>query len=376
MKVLHCAETVKGGVASVLNQLLQDQLKHSFSVHCLAPSDQISEVLEEPGLNIYTFCRSGRNAMSYLRFMLALINALYKVRPNIVHIHSTFAGILVRVPLILAYPFFRPRVIYCPHGWSFMMAADHCSLFKRRFYASVEKILLRFTDEIVCVSDYEKRCATEYGLAGEKISVIHNGVQLPLFSRTSYSAPPSSVIKLLYVGRFDTSKGFDLLLDAMHVLRDEPFELCVVGGAVHSVYTPKQLPNVKYCGWIPHRELHSYFTESDLLVVPSRWEAFGLVAAEAHSYGLAVLASDSCSLPEIVQHQKNGWLFTSGVLSDLVSKLRNVDRAILPALGAQGKADFIEKFTSEAMCKRTRLLYLCGNELSAANASSPKEAAL
>ena len=72
-----------------------------------------------------------------------------------------------------------------------------------------------------------------------------------------------------------------------------------------------------------------HFSNADLLIMPSRWEAFGLVAVEAQSYGLPVLASRCASLPEVVLDGKSGLLFDVGSVDDLVRQVQRFSVLIL-----------------------------------------------
>ena len=121
-----------------------------------------------------------------------------------------------------------------------------------------------------------------------KCILIPNGIaELPPGTCNKGSPPTlSHLIKVLYVGRFDHVKGFDTFIEAMRRLNGYA-EGCVVGA--HLTERGKSLiipDNVIVNGWRARNELGSFYQENDLLVVPSRAEAFGLVALEAMRSGL------------------------------------------------------------------------------------------
>ena len=71
-----------------------------------------------------------------------------KIQPDIIHLHSTFAGFIVRTHYIFKSR--KPKIIYCSHGWSFLM---DIGFIKKYIYLSIEKILCAYTDLIINISD-------------------------------------------------------------------------------------------------------------------------------------------------------------------------------------------------------------------------------
>lgn len=155
MRVLHAAETIKGGVATVLRQLAKSQIADigQDKICCLVPADQVSELYGVDSRSIKPFPRLGRGIRGFLQFFFIFTGVVLKHRPEVVHLHSSFAGALGRLSLILLWPIYRPKVIYCPHAFAFMMTV---SRFKSRIYTVIEKALLPITDVVICVSHCEK----------------------------------------------------------------------------------------------------------------------------------------------------------------------------------------------------------------------------
>lgn len=346
MKVLHVAETIKGGVATIMRQLMTSQLNNGIESTCLVPKSQATELVGVSWKDINTFNSTGRNICSLARFTAALFKNLYANRPDIVHLHSTFAGLFGRVILFFMLPFYRPKIIYCPHGWAFIMDGGKT---KKRIFAAIEKTLMKISDTIICVSEFEKKAALSHAFKDNKIIVANNCVEPPQAAKT-VKVLDSEVVNLLYVGRFDYAKGFDTLIEAMEQLKGSPFRLTAVGDTVQDGPPPKKLDNIDYAGWLPPSELANYFIAADVLIMPSRWESFGLVAAEAHSYGLPVVASRCCSLPEVVDEGVTGYLFEPGSSHELIRIIKNTPRSTWCELGQNAYKRYEEKFKSEIMC--------------------------
>lgn len=356
MKVLHAAETIKGGVATVLRQLVINQQDNDdiSSLTCLVPDDQAEEVNTIRPEHIATFHRNGRNIVSFMRFFIGFVSLVLKKNPDVVHLHSTFSGVLGRIALILLWPIRRPKVIYCPHAFSFLMQG---SKNKRKLFSFIEKSLIGITDAIICVSEYERDKAIEYGLPADKLHVVYNGVPIVGNEVTSVNPYADNVLNLLFVGRFDYQKGFDILASAMTKLQGLPFHLTAVGGSVHSKNDMAAIPQTTYTGWLNAAALVPYFQHADVLVIPSRWEGFAMVSLEAMSYGLPMLASNCTSFPEMIDENRTGLLFDLQYPEKLVSYLKDTPQEQWKLMGQEAKALFLNKFTADRMIKNTADLY-------------------
>lgn len=353
MRVLHAAETIQGGIATVLRQLLAAQTAHGMRQVCLVPDSQRSEIPNRIGM--MAFRRSGRDLHSFMSFTICLAVIVWRFNPDVVHLHSTFAGCFGRLVLLLLRPFRQPKVIYCPHGWSFLMKGEGA---REYLYALVERLLAGLSDRIICVSRYEAGEAAVHGLPERLIEVVLNGVEPPN-DRMQPNPFEAGRINLLYVGRFDYQKGFDLLEHAMALLEKAgPFHLTAIGAPVLSGSMPHDRSNITYTGWLKPHDMAGYLRHADLLVMPSRWEAFGLVAAEAQSYGLPVVASDCCSLPEIVTEHVTGRFFRSGCSKSLAELIGSMGAADWHAMRDAAYRSYADNFCSERMCREVSAVYL------------------
>ncbi len=357
MKVLHAAETIRGGVATVIRHNIRAQVQElgAESVLVLIPGEQAEDLQDAEPFTGFFFERSGRNLRSFAGFLKKFVQIIRREKPDIIHLHSSFAGVMGRLALAVLYPFGgRPRVVYCPHAFGFLMEG---AVWKKKIYALIERVLLPLTDAVICVSDYERKTAIGYGVPGRKLQVIYNGVPIPDKPAVKPDKDAGKTTQLLFVGRFDYQKGFDLLLQAMAALEGAPFHLTVVGGAVHSDEKPPERPNITYAGWVAADRVGDYIAACDIVVMPSRWESFGLVAAEAGAYGCPVLASDCCSLPEIIRDQETGRLFSSGNVSSMIAILEETSGEQWRAMGRAARPYIELMFSIEQMTNKTIHLY-------------------
>ncbi|MBW2482626.1 MAG: glycosyltransferase [Deltaproteobacteria bacterium] len=172
-----------------------------------------------------------------------------------------------------------------------------------------EKKLVQTCHRIVVPTKRESDSLVRfYGAPEEKIGVVPCGVNLELFrpekkrlARQRLEFDPDEII-LLYVGRFEALKGLDILLAAMTYLKSsDRFRLVIVGGdgedhpAHQSLKQKTRALRISekcvFTGPIEQKKLPPYYNSADVLVIPSRYESFGLVGLEALACGRPVVST-------------------------------------------------------------------------------------
>ncbi|MGR5878071.1 glycosyltransferase family 4 protein [Bacillus pacificus] len=111
--------------------------------------------------------------------------------------------------------------------------------------------------------------------------LIHNGISPKRNEGIFKCEVDKSKINLLFVGRFDRQKGLDILLEFFNTYNMEHIDLYIIGD---SILENQQLVipnNIKLIGWVENTNIDSYYSLFDAVIIPSRWEGFGLVAIEA-----------------------------------------------------------------------------------------------
>jgi glycosyltransferase involved in cell wall biosynthesis len=338
VRVLHVAETVRGGIATYFNELHPRQ-RASFgrdNVHYVIPSDHRGDLVGFEDGEVSAFGRMGRSLFGLLRMATTTLREIRRVRPDIVHIHSTFAGLVIRPLLLLNRG--GPRVVYCPHGWAFSRETSRLS---HRMAKLIERMLARITDQIICISRDELKEAIGAGIARDRLALVHNGIST---QRQPPDGKPvvwsSHKTKVLFIGRLDRQKGFDLLIEAARQL-GEVVDVRMIGASVLGKCKDLDLPsNVSLLGWMGRSQIEAHLEKADLVVIPSRWEAFGLVAIEAMRAAKPLVAFRVGALPEIVEDGVTGLLCEPGSVTGLVAALRKAARLDLPAIGRRGHDRF------------------------------------
>jgi glycosyltransferase involved in cell wall biosynthesis len=354
MRVLHVTETLPGGPAAYLNEILPWQLRKLTpgDVGLLAPESQLDALNADArgGLIVHGYPRSGRNPLALLALHRALRKVLATWRPDLIHAHCSFAGAVVRLTRTTV------PVIYCPHGWAF---SRETSALVRATYTWVERALQRRAATIVAISEHEKEAAIAAGIDRHRVTLIRHGLSpLTAMPSRSFAREPGSALKLLFIGRLDRQKGLDWLLRAIADIPPQRVQLTVVGAPViDAQHRLASTENARFLGWLDPSSVSHQLDCADALIVPSRWEGFGLVAIEAMRRGVPVLVSNRGALPEVVGHGEAGLIFDLDRPESLPALLDSLCADTLNRLSAAGRARFAAQFAGDRMNLQTLDLY-------------------
>lgn len=193
------------------------------------------------------------------------------------------------------------------------------------------KLTFKRFDSIVCQSNYMKEDLIKYfSVKAATIEVINNPVDTQYLK--SISNVPDNPLKpdkinLISVGRIVYVKGYDLLIQALSLVKLKNFHLTILGEKTpeNPGYSEYVMNLVKKLGLIDKVSFlgftdnpYKYIKQSDLLIISSRTEAFSNAAIEASALGTPIIAYDSPGgMSEIVVEGFNGWLIEDGNIEKL-----------------------------------------------------------
>lgn len=294
MKVVHVAESIKGGIATYLSSISRIEGVDFFY---LIPKSQMQELVIGSG-EIIPFSGSGRASR-----LVCLVRAFYnnrrilKDKNTILHLHSTGAGIVYFV--VKYFIGVKCSVIYSSHGWSGLRELGD---FSRFFSVMLDRVISILPDLIIDISNNENKYSLSVlGISPDKVRMIYNGVDFGCQVENT-TASDCDVVNFVFVGRFDRQKGFDILMSAFNKVEREDVRLSLVGDYVLGGQDESDINDnrIRRYGWVDRRSLFEILSGSDYLIMPSRWEGFGLTAIESMSLGVPVICSDRGALPEVV----------------------------------------------------------------------------
>jgi glycosyltransferase involved in cell wall biosynthesis len=220
-----------------------------------------------------------------------LVQIIKSTNPQLVHLHSSKAGLAGRLALRGSIP-----TVFQPHGWSFLAAP----VAMRKLVAGWERAALRWTHALICVSEGERSLGVAEGIHS-KVHVVPNGVDTQALTAVPWSARGAARAELgiddgptcVCIGRLHRPKGQDLLLQAWsRVLEAVPqARLYLVGdGPDADEFRRSAGKTITFTG---HRDDASiWLAAADVVVIPSRWEGMSLTMLEAMASARSCVSTD------------------------------------------------------------------------------------
>ncbi|MGZ8160716.1 MAG: glycosyltransferase family 4 protein [Methylobacter sp.] len=196
-----------------------------------------------------------------------------------------------------------------------------------RFYGA---LLSRRIAGVFAISPLAASQYRSIGIAGKKIFPF--GYFVPriehLCSKTPAADSEKTGLRLIFIGTLIERKGLDVLIEAVRSLnRTELLVTLDVYGSGDSSQFDLNQAAVRYCGLIPFGEAQAVIADYDALVLPSRYDGWGVVVNEALMAGVPVICSDRAGAGAVVKKWQCGAIFASEDVPDLAGKLNEWLRA-------------------------------------------------
>ncbi|MCW8137403.1 MAG: glycosyltransferase [Planctomycetota bacterium] len=240
-----------------------------------------------------------------------------------------------------------------------------------RFVRELECLVVHDSNLVIANSEYiAQQVVKHYGVAAERVVAIHGGID-PAFDRSTptdhqadFRAALAAEDELLvvYVGRLDPEKGLGVLSDAIPLVHDHEsrVKFVLVGtGRREDALRARLGARARLLGYARGEALVRLYRAADMVVVPSVYEPFGLVALEAMLCGASVVVAGSGGLPEIVRHGQDGLVVPPGDAQALARAILTLgaDPAARRVFSLAGRRRALEAFDWEVIARRTREAY-------------------
>ncbi|MFW2439332.1 MAG: glycosyltransferase family 4 protein [Arenicellales bacterium] len=281
-------------------------------------------------------------------------NIIQQIKPDLVHTHSSKAGILGR----LAARRLGIRNIFTAHGWAF---ADGTPWVRKLIGIPTEYIAGKWCDQIITVSHADKKLAVKHHIADEKkISVIHNGITD--IEQNLIANPVNQPPILTMVARVAPPKNFVCLLDALALI-DGKYLLRVVGDGPELIHVQEHAnklgieKNIDFMG--SRDDVPEILASSDIFILSSDWEGFPISIIEAMRASLPIIASNVGGISEAVIEGRNGYLVPRADVESLSKAIRKLvdDTSKRVRMGKNSRQLFVEQNTTASMLRKVDEIY-------------------
>ncbi|MEM1446156.1 MAG: glycosyltransferase family 4 protein [Planctomycetota bacterium] len=310
----------------------------------------------------------------------AIRRLVRELQPDIVHTHSSKAGIVGRAGAWAERKKrsgTKPtRVIHTVHGLPFN---DKQRWIIREGYVGLEQMHALQCDHLIAITDAMVEAFAEKNIAPrDKFTVIPSGVEIDRFAGPALTsgAPGSTGCEsgagarpptIGLVARLDPLKGHrDLIAALPCIMQGVPHAKVVfVGdgfdreGILSAIDASPHRDRIELKNLVPFDAMPAMYREVDVCVLPSYQEGQSRVLVEALAAGCGVVAYDVGGIPEVCVHETTGLLVSVGdtqALGDEIVRMLT-DHALRRRLVSQGQAHVHENFSAEKMNRELLELY-------------------
>ncbi len=305
------------------------------------------------------------NPFRDLRCLIDLTRLLRRIEPDVVHTHSSKAGILGRMAAERARV---PILVHTIHGMSFNRTQ---STPVRTFYRLLERARGRRTDRFVSVSDEMTRQAVQAGLGpAERFSTVYSGMEIDRYDPARYERAAArralgfdeDAVVVGTVARLFAGKGYEQLLDVMPrcVEACPALRFVWVGDGPHRRRYLQRLAalglrdRVHLTGLVPPERVPHILAGADMVVHLSQWEGLPRVLVQALLLEIPVISFDNDGAPEVNRPGETGELVALNDMQGLASAMIKLaeDEALRRKYGTRGRELCMERFDHRLMVRR------------------------
>lgn len=253
---------------------------------------------------------------------------------------------------------------------------------------SIEHWLVHEADRVITCSQHMRQEVEKlFSVSQDRVSVIANGIDLQ-----RWRATPASIARareahagagplVVFVGRLEWEKGAHTLIDALPRLRRRipGLRAVIAGRGGHADELERQVRArrlgraVDFVGWLPETQLRGLIAAADLVVVPSLYEPFGLVALEAAALGAPLVVAGTGGLAEFVEDGGTGRVFAPGdaeaLTQAIVDAIRDADGS--QAMATAARTRLRESYGWPLLAEETDTAYAAALSASGTRTAAP-----
>jgi glycosyltransferase involved in cell wall biosynthesis len=362
MKILHITESLAAGVGHYVSMAARGQVTAGHTVvlaHSIrndTPTDlaeRFAFLAKRVVVPMVTEVSVFEDAFSVWR----LATLLRQERPDVVHLHSSKAGVLGRLAFWLAGGRLRrdTRVFYSPHGFAFLR--QDVSAAKQKLFLWFERVAAKLGGTLIGCSATESELASSQ-VGHTRVRLVENATDLNELQRSTGSTDDR--LNVLTAGRVCYQKApWRFKAVAQHCAElPARFVWLGDGDLAHELCEN----NVKITGWLSRTQVAEQLAKTDIFLMPSLWEGMPLALIEAQAAGVPAVVSNVVGCKDVVQHGVTGFVCnTDDELCERTQQLIN-DASLRQRMGDNAAHSARTRFAVDRMNSELLKLYMNQDE--------------
>ena len=350
-KIVHVVEAFGGGVYNFLVDLLNNTIDEFdiTVIYALRPQtpDNFINDFDKRIKFIHSKYMTRSIGLNDLKAFFEIKKIIKNENPDIVHCHSSKAGLLTRLAINTK----KIKTFYTPHGYSFLM--EDSSKLKRFIYKSIEKIGTLNHSVIVACSkgEYEESLKLT-----KRATYVSNGVNLEILRKyipDKIKQIDTNNLTFVTTGRVSYQKNPELFNNIAESFPEIKF-IWVGTGDLENRLTSK---NIEITGWKNRDELMEILNKSDVFILPSLWEGLPISLLEAMALKKTCIVSNVIGNRDVISNENNG--FVCNNLNEFIGVIKNIqyNKYNLEKISENAFNDIKNVYNTEVMCKKYCNIY-------------------
>jgi len=330
--IVHVTESLGGGVLYSIAQLAKAQADSGLDVVLVhsrrldTPSaSELQALFPLPIKRVELLMARAIAPINDLLSVLRLRRLFRRLKPDVIHLHSSKAGALGRLAVLLCG--IKCQVVYSPRGFAFLRS--DVSTNKQRLFLAIERIMSRMPGILVACSETEAKLARQR-VGHPDVRLVENSIDLSCIKSASFGFKPR--IRIVTSGRMTYAKAPWRFRKLAICLAHKSVDFVWIGGGenidsewrlVKEISVTKDLNFDSYglpdgsaatltaTGWLRRDQVLNELAEADIFVMTSLWEGMPLSLIEAQAAGLPAVVPDVIGCRDVVRSDVTGYVCVS-----------------------------------------------------------------
>lgn len=304
LRILHISETFTAGVYTYIKDICRffDEIP-TFENHVIYSGERKDTAPEKFDVDfsentiLYEIPMTREiSPIKDIRGIVQLMRQIKKIKPDIIHLHSSKAGVLGRIAALFSS---KAKLFYTPNGYSFLR--EDVSDRKKKIYFFIEKYVQKiFGGVTIACGDTEYKHAKKLGPA----VLVRNGVTIEEVTQIRKNTTSKKLFTIGSLGRLSPQKNPELF----NLIASEFKDLHFIWVGDGELRNSLKQSNIQITGWMPREAALAIINDFDIYIQTSLWEGLPFTIIEAMLLGKPIVATNVPGNKDAVEHDYNGFL--------------------------------------------------------------------